>query len=99
MDKMKKNQWLPAMAIVFMAAALIYLLNGIFSAGGSKEVSYSDFLAEVRAGHLAEVQITEKNLIGVLKEEKAEPGKAPVARRLTATRLPGMDETALLKEL
>ena len=99
MDKMKKNQWLPAMAMVLMATALIYILSGIFSAGASKQVSYSDFLAEVRAGHLSEVQITERTLIGVLKEEKAEPGKVPVARRLTATRLPGMDETALLREL
>lgn len=62
-----------------------------------KEVSYSEFLAELRAGHqelcagyLAEVQVTEKQLIGVLQQEKAASGKAPVARILTATRLPGI---------
>jgi cell division protease FtsH len=45
------------------------------------------------------VQIKDRNLVGVLKEEEAAPGEAPTPRRLTATRLPEMDETALLREL
>lgn len=97
MDQMKKNQWLFTAAILFFAVTLIYILNNVFGTARSKEVSYSDFLVEVRAGRLAEIQITEKKLIGVLKEEKT--GKSPAPRKLTATRLPGMDETALLKEL
>jgi cell division protease FtsH len=99
MDNAKRNQWLFTAANVLVAVALIYILNGIFGSTSPKEVPYSEFLAEVRAGHLAEVQITEKKLIGVLKQERAASGKAPATRILTATRLPGMDETALLKEL
>lgn len=94
---MKRKQWLFTLATMLVAVTLVYLLNNVLTTARSKEVSYSDFLSEVRAGHLAEVQITEKKLIGTLKEEKT--GKAPVSRILTATRLPGMGESELLKDL
>ncbi|MBZ5699769.1 MAG: ATP-dependent zinc metalloprotease FtsH [Acidobacteriia bacterium] len=99
MDRMKRNQWVFTAATVLVMVVLLYVFNGPFRGEGSKEVSYSDFLAEVRAGHLAEVQITEKKLIGIVKEEKPGAGKAVAPRMLTATRLPGMDETELLKEM
>jgi len=99
MDKTKRNQWLYTAANVLIAAALIYVLSRTFAGPGPKEVAYSEFLAQVQAGHLAEVQITEKKLIGVLREEKTASGKAPGPQILTTARLPGMDETAVLKEL
>jgi cell division protease FtsH len=99
MDKRKRSYWLLTAANVLVGVALIYMLNRALAGGGPKEVPYSDFLAEVRAGHLAEVQITEKKLMGVLREEKPASGNAPPAHMLTATRLPHMDETELLKEL
>jgi cell division protease FtsH len=92
-----RSQWLFTALTMFAVVALIYIFGNLLSGAGSKEVSYSEFLSEVRAGHVAEVQITEKKLIGVLKEEKPpSPGAAP--RTITATRLPGIDETGLLKE-
>jgi cell division protease FtsH len=99
MDKTKRSHWLFTAANVPMAAALIYLLNRAFAVAGPKEVPYSDFLAEVRAGHMAEVQISDKTLVGVLKEEKPNSGNPTPARMLRASRLPGMKETTLLKEL
>ncbi len=80
-----------------MTVAVVVLFSSLLPEAGSKQVSYSDFLSEVRAGHVAEVQITEKKLIGILKEEKPVSGEA-ASRMITATRLPGMDETGLLKE-
>ena len=74
MEKSKKNQWLFTLANVLAALALIYIFNRAIVGAGPKEVPYSDFLAEVRAGHMAEVQITEKTLLGVLKEEKPNSG-------------------------
>jgi cell division protease FtsH len=99
MDKRKRNYWLSLAVNVLVGVALIYILNRALAGAGPKEVPYSEFLAEVRAGHLAEVQITEKQLIGVLKEEKPASGQAAPVHMLRATRLPGMDETTLLKEL
>jgi cell division protease FtsH len=99
MDKRKRNYWLSLAVNVLVGVALIYILNRALAGAGPKEVPYSEFLAQVRAGHLAEVQITEKQLIGVLKEEKPASGQAAPVHMLRATRLPGMDETTLLKEL
>jgi cell division protease FtsH len=88
-----------ALANVLMALALIYVFNRAIVGAGPKEVPYSEFLAELRAGHLAEVQITEKKIVGVLRAEKPNSGKAAPPHMLQASRLPAMDETTLLKEL
>ena len=98
MEKTKRNQWLYTAANVLTAVVLIYVLSRTFAGTGPKEVAYSEFLAQVQAGHLVEVQITDKKLIGLLREEKTS-GKAVGPQILTAARLPGMDETAVLKEL
>jgi cell division protease FtsH len=99
MEKSKKNQWVFTLANVLAALALVYIFNRAIGGFGPKEVPYSDFLAEVRAGHMAEVQITEKTLLGVLKEEKPNSGQPAPAHMVKASRLPGMEETTLLKEL
>jgi len=99
MDKKKRNHRLFLAGNILAALALIYVLNWAVSGLGPKEVPYSDFLAEVRAGHMSDVQITEKTVVGVVKEEKPSSGQAVPAHMLKATRLPGMDETTLLKEL
>ncbi len=99
MEKSKKNQWLFTLANVLAALALLYIFNRAIGGFGPKEVPYSDFLAEIRAGHMAEVQITEKTLLGVLKEEKPNSGQPAPAHMVKASRLPGMEESTLLKEL
>ncbi len=63
-----------------------------------KPVSYSQFLTELRSGKLSDVQITERELIGVRKDDPTH--STPAAERtIKATRLPGVDESLLLKEL
>ena len=98
MNDGEKYQRQTALAILISIAAMVLL----FKLGGStsvkvQEVSYSEFVVEVRAGHLAEVKVTEQELVGQLKEEasKARGG----ARQITTTRLPNMDDSALLKDL
>lgn len=92
-----RNQLLVTSITMLALVAVVYIFSSRLPESAAKEVSYSDFLSEVRAGHVAEVQITEKKLIGTLKAEKPVSGEAP--HKITATRLPGMDETGLLKEL
>jgi len=100
MEKRKRNSWLFTAANVLVAVAMIYAFNRAFSVSRPKEVSYSEFLSEIRAGHMAEVQITDKTLLGVLKEQKPNSENSPASvHMLKATRLPGMNETTLLQEL
>jgi cell division protease FtsH len=98
MNEGGKNQRQAGLALLLSIAGLALLFNiGRLTSAKSQEVSYSEFVAEVRAGHLAEVKITEKELVGQLKEEaaKARGGN----RQITTTRLPNMDDPALLKDL
>jgi cell division protease FtsH len=99
MDNARRNQWLVAGINMLLVAAAIYFLSTILRAPETKEISYSEFLAEVRADHLKEVQITDKNLVGLLKEAKTEPAKTAKPSYVTAARLPGIDEAVLIKEL
>ena len=77
--------------------ALVLLMYALTSPVGStaKHVAYSEFLPDLRAGRIAEVEITANELIGLKKRDD------PKARdvRIAAMRLPGMAETALLAVL
>jgi cell division protease FtsH len=61
-----------------------------------KKISYSEFLSEVRAGHVADVRIDEHNLIAKLKTD---PNKTEAEKTISTQRLPAMDETPLLADL
>jgi len=99
MEKTKRKQWLAAVTNILLAVAAIYFVSGILRSAAPKEVSYSEFLAQVRADQFKEVQITDKKLIGVPRQLKTDTSKLPQPSVVTATRLPGIDEAALLKDL
>lgn len=82
---------------VVVALIVAYAGIGIGVASGPKIVSYSEFLSELRAGHLAEVQISEQDLTGIRKQDVTHPERQ--SETIKAIRLPGVDESQLLKEL
>jgi len=98
MDREQKHRWTFAAVNIILVVLALYLINRFVPNTTPKEVSYDQFLAELRADHLSEVQITERELIGTLKTDPAHPKSGPELT-ITATRLPGVDEAALLKEL
>jgi cell division protease FtsH len=61
------------------------------------EVTYSEFLSEVRAGHVAEVEIREKALVGKLNKNNRKHDTA--AHLISTSRLPGIPDAELVKEL
>src|ERR1700693_342582 len=98
MERQQKHRWAFTVANIVSLLLAVYLLNRFIPQGTPKEVSYSEFLAELRAGNLTDVQITERELIGIRKDDPAH-SKPARERSITATRLPGVDESLLLKEL
>ncbi len=97
MDRPQKHRWIFTAANLFLIAAMLYLSTRFYSSTTPKVVSYSEFLNEIRAGHFSDVQITERELIGTLKGDPLKPQAHPST--IKATRLPGVDESELLKEL
>jgi cell division protease FtsH len=97
MERQQRHRWI--FTVLNLAAILLVIyFTSRFASAPSKEVPYSEFLTELRAGNLSEVQITEHELIGVLKSDPSHP-KQSQELTIKATRLPGVDESLLLKEL
>jgi cell division protease FtsH len=97
MDKLRKRKWQFTLIYLLISFAMLYFIQNMVAAPRPREVSYSEFLDAVKAGQLAEVNITETELIGMLNDEAAKAYAGN--KRVKATRLPGIDETDLLKEL
>ena len=97
MDRQQRHRWIFT-GLNLVAIALMLYVTSRFTSSTPKQVSYSEFLTELRAGNLNDVQITERELIGVLKSDSSHP-KPIQELTIKATRLPGVDESLLLKEL
>ena len=96
MTKRKRPEWLMPLVYVLAFGLIWYSFQNFSNAVHPKQVAYSDFLLEVRSGHLSEVGIDEQLFVATLKPDVA--GKGPAAQ-ISTQRIPGMDETSMLSEL
>ncbi|HVW83212.1 MAG TPA: ATP-dependent zinc metalloprotease FtsH [Bryobacteraceae bacterium] len=96
MNKSPKTtrRWLNVAHLVALVAVLWLIRALTVMAPPAKSVSYSEFLDELRAGRLDEVEVNDRSLTGKLKPSE----KAPKPGTITASRLPGIDDRDLLKE-
>jgi cell division protease FtsH len=92
----KKLQWLMPLIYLLVFALLLYSYQRVPATSPAKLISYSEFLSEVRTGHVSDVRIEELRFVGKLK---GDPSKPATAKEISAQRLPAMDETAFLKDL
>lgn len=94
-NNLKKRQLGFTLVYLFWMIFAIWSLHSLFSPAQPREVSYSEFLGEVNAGHLADIRITERQLIGTLKKKsKGKPNQV-----IRCTRVPGLAITPLVQEL
>jgi cell division protease FtsH len=98
MDRQQKHRWIFTGLNLIAIAVTLYLTSQFYTSRAPKEVPYSEFLTELRNGNVTDVQITERELIGVLKGDGS-PAKSAGQAAIKAIRLPGVDESLLLKEL
>src|SRR6266446_4440782 len=95
MANRRRSQWLLPLALLLFGL-FWFSLQFSSSAPQPRQVSYSEFLSEVRTGHVAEVGIDEQLFIATLRTDSA---KKEAAQQISTQRLPGMDETSLLGDL
>ena len=91
-----RSRWFPLIVYLVFFAILLNSLRSYSGGTRPKEVSYSEFLSEIRSGHLESVRIEPAMLRGTLK---ANAVKETNLKQVVTERLPGIDETSLLKEL
>jgi cell division protease FtsH len=95
MDRQRKKQAQFSGAYLLLAfAALLFVQGVVARRTAPKAVPMSELVQQVRAGKASEVLIRDADIVVELQAEGE--GKPP---RIVATRLPGIDETALVREL
>jgi cell division protease FtsH len=92
-DRRKQAQFSGAYLLLALAG-LLFVQGVIARRTAPKPVPMSELLQQVRDGAVGEVLIRDSDIVAVLK---AEPERKP--ERIVATRLPAIDETALVREL
>ena len=96
MDEHRKRQFQFTGGYWLLAfAGLILLQSAVARQTAPRPVPYSEFLATLREGKVAEVQLRETDLLATLKPAGGEKR----GKRLVSDRLPRIDESPLLKEL
>jgi cell division protease FtsH len=93
-QQQKKQAQFSGVYLLLAFAALLVVQGVVARRTAPKAVPMSELLQEVRAGKVSEVLIRDADIVAVLKAEGEEK-----PQRIVATRLPGIDETALVKEL
>jgi cell division protease FtsH len=95
MDPHQKKQAQFSGAYLLLAFAALLLVQVVIArTTAPRAVPMSELVEKVREGKASEVLIRDADIVALLK---AEGDKKP--ERIVATRLPGMDETELVKEL
>jgi cell division protease FtsH len=95
MDQQQKKQAQFSGAYLLIAlAALFFVQSVIAKRTAPRPVPMSELLQQVREGKASEVLVRGSDIVVELKPR---PGEKP--RKIVATRLPGIDETALVKEM
>ena len=97
--KFSKQQLRFTLIYVIWVALAIVFLRSMFSPPQPQELSYSDFLAELKAGHLEDVRITDRQLIGTFTKEALKQKKPPQNSQVECTRIPGLDAGPLVQIL
>jgi cell division protease FtsH len=95
MDSRRRRQfqlsgWFWLLAFI----ALFAIQTVLVKETAPRSVPYSEFLQYVRDGRVAKARLQETEIVAVLKDATGKEGE-----RISATRLPGIDESPLLKEL
>ena len=96
MANLKNNRWLYLLVNLLIVGLIWYSLRHSLANPEPKQVPYSEFLTEIRTGHVSDVRIDQTNLVGTLKPEAAKKNEP---HEISTERLPGIDETSLLKDL
>jgi cell division protease FtsH len=88
--------WLHLVLYALFFGLMLYSLRHYNPGSQPKQVPYSEFVKEIRAGHLESVRIDQAVLTGTMKPDAVKKNEPNL---IVAERLPGIDETSLLQEL
>ena len=94
---LSKQQWKFTLSYLVWFFLAILLFRTFSNPPQPREVSYSEFMAELKGGHLEQVRITERQLIGDLKKSALKDKKENP--QIECSRIPGLEAGAVVQDL
>lgn len=94
--KRRSISWFYVLAYLFFIGIVWYSVHNLPGNASPKPVPYNEFLSDIRAGHVSKVLIDQTTLRATLKPDTVQKGQP---NEISTERLPGIDETSLLKDL
>lgn len=99
LDPSHKKQITFSGIYLLIAVAVFWVLNGvIMKRTEPKTLPYSELLALIRDGKVEQAELRANEIVAIMKPPEGRP-QPDRPETVIATRLPGIDETALQKEL
>src|SRR5215475_3691313 len=92
----RRTSWIYILVYLFFIGIVWYSVRNLPGTAGPKSVPYNEFLNDIRAGKVSKVLIDQTTLRATLKPDAVQKGQP---EEISTERLPGIDETSLLKDL
>ena len=96
---LRKRQWQSTVVYLLWFISALWFLHTSMTPPQPREVSYDEFMSELKAGHLVDVSITERQLVGDLKKDLLKNKKPPENPQIECSRIPGLEAGPLVQEL
>ncbi|HTX38220.1 MAG TPA: ATP-dependent zinc metalloprotease FtsH [Bryobacteraceae bacterium] len=96
---LSSRQWKFSLIYLVWVVLAIWSLRTMFAPPQPQQVSYSDFVADLKAGQFEDVRITETQLIGTVKKDLLKGKKGPQNPLVECSRIPGLSATPVVQEL
>ena len=88
--------WIPLLIYVLFFGIIWYSVRNFSGSSRPKQVTYNEFIGEINNGQLESVRIDETLLTGTLKPNAVKQNEP---KQIVTERLPGIDESDLVKDL
>ena len=86
MAKRTSYQWLYLLGYLLFFGIIWYSVRNISTTSAPKQVPYSEFLSDLKAGDVSDVHINQTTMVGTLKPEAAKKNRAKGDLRGSAAR-------------
>ena len=96
MESQAKGRWFFSVLYLLTIFGLFVMLQSVFIRNPATDLSYNEFVDEIRAGHIAEVQVGDLKYVGKFKSGVKNPNEP---QTISTGRLPGIDDRALIDEM
>ena len=96
-NQARRRQWVFTLTYLFWAAVAVWWFHSAAASAKPQEVSYSEFVKELKGGRFQSVRITDTQLTGEVKQQSKNKKVPP--QEVFCSRIPGLSADPIVQEL